>query len=138
MIKKESNPFDKIRDEYDLRRDKDKSWDAEENKDCVFEWLEDVIPRIQLTGEYKGFLDENKNETDTPFDKFDSECHKQGTGIATKDSKELIDEEEELIMLINLSEHINKPKDMLMFLGEYFKQTVTETYRIWNNNEENK
>lgn len=44
-----------------------------------------------------------------------------GTGIATPSSKDYIDEEEELIFLINLSEHVKRPKDMLMFLGEYFK-----------------
>ena len=61
-----------------------------------------------------------------------------GTGIATVHSKLYIDEEEELIFLINLSEHVKRPKDMLMFLGEYFKQSVKETHKIENANKEAK
>lgn len=115
----DTNPFHKIMDEYDV-----------EQNEGVFAWLEHVVPRIQLTGEYKGFTSEDKLETDTPFDKFDSKCHQMGTGIATPSSKDYIDEEEELIFLINLSEHVKRPKDMLMFLGEYFKQSVKETHNI--------
>lgn len=65
---------------------------------------------------------------------FDTSCHKVGSGIATQDSKDMIDEEEELIFMINLSEHVKRPKDMLMFLGEYFKKTVYETKYISKNN----
>lgn len=72
-------------------------------------------------------------ESDTPFDQFDSDCHKVGTGIATHESKEQIDEEEELIFLINVAEHVRRPRDMLMFLGEYFKKTVEETVYINTN-----
>lgn len=53
-----------------------------------------------------------------------------GTGIASKASEEYIDEEEELIFCINLSEHVKKPKDMLMFLGEYFKKTLQITEMV--------
>lgn len=89
---------------------------------------------MAVIGDYKGFSDENKLSTDTPFDQFDSECHTVGSGIATISGKEDIDEEEELIFLINVSEHVQRPKDMLMFLGEYFKKCVQETKYIDQNN----
>lgn len=117
------HPYSKIKDDYDVL----------ENHDNVYDWLKAVIPYISFIGEYEGYTDENRNESDTPFDQFDSACHKVGTGIATQDSKKEIDEEEELIFLINLSEHVKRPLDMLMFLGEYFKQTVSETKYIQKN-----
>jgi len=38
--------------------------------------------------------------------------------------------EEELIFLINLSEHVKRPEDMLMFLGEYFKEVIRQNMKI--------
>ena len=35
--------------------------------------------------------------------------------------------EEDMIFMINTSEHVNRPQDMLMFLGEYFK---THLYKM--------
>jgi hypothetical protein len=32
--------------------------------------------------------------------------------------------EEDLVFMINVSEHVQKPNDMLMFLGEYFKKHI--------------
>lgn len=122
MLEEQEHPYLKIKDDYPVNN--------------VYEWLCDVIPKISLIGNYKGFTDEARTESDTPFDQFDSDCHKVGTGIATPDSKDQIDEEEELVFLINLSEHVNRPRDMLMFLGEYFKKTVYETKYIDKNNSE--
>lgn len=42
-----------------------------------------------------------------------------------------------MIFLINLSEHVKRPEDMLMFLGEYFKQSVSETLYVNSNNSGN-
>lgn len=33
--------------------------------------------------------------------------------------------EEELVFMINMSEQAKRPKDMLMFLGEYFKEAIS-------------
>jgi hypothetical protein len=70
-------------------------------------------------------------DTDTPFDQFDSECHQVGDGISTEASKNETDSEDELIFLINMSEHLGRPTDMLMFLGEYFKRNVIETDQVF-------
>lgn len=45
-----------------------------------------------------------------------------------------------MIFLINLSEHVKRPKDMLMFLGEYFKKCVEESQIVdaANSGNENK
>ena len=82
----------------------------------------------------------------TPFDSFDTSCH-------SKDDKDKnftlpligdkMDEEEELeskdarimteemlIFLINTSEHVKRPKDMLMFIGEYFKEHLKHCKKI--------
>lgn len=48
------HPYYKIRDEYEVTD--------------VFEWLSDVIPKIQVSGSYKGYNSDSKVETDTPFD----------------------------------------------------------------------
>ena len=117
------HPYYKIRDEYEVTD--------------VFEWLSDVIPKIQVSGSYKGYNSDSKVETDTPFDQFDSHCHRQGEAIASEQSKAQVDDEDEIIFLINLSEHCNRAKDMLMFLGEYFKQSVALTMLIEGNLQSN-
>ena len=109
------HPFYKIREDYDVV--------ANEGVD---QWLRDLIPNIQLIGQY--------GSENTPLDMFDSECHTKGTGIATQASREQIDEEDEIIFLINVAEHVKRPKDMFMFLGEYFKFNIIETTTIHNNN----
>lgn len=40
---------------------------------------------------------------------------------------------DEFMFLINTAEHIDRPVDMLMLLGEYFKVTIKETNSIQNN-----
>ena len=87
----------------------------------------DVIPKISMIGTYKGYTDEKMMATDTPFDQFDLQCHQVGTGIASVDSKDAVDDEDELLFLIATAHHIGRPNDMLMFLGEYFKKTIKET-----------
>ena len=104
----ENHPYFMIVDEYEVK------------KEDTFEWVKQVLTKMSMTGEYDGFKDKDKMNTDEPFDMFDSETHKISNGISL--DKELLDEEDELIFLINLSEHIKRPKDMLMFLGEYFKK----------------
>ena len=37
------------------------------------------------------------------------------------------------MFLVNTAEHINRPCDMLMFLGEYFKEVIVQTEKIANN-----
>ena len=32
--------------------------------------------------------------------------------------------EDDIILMINVAEHVKRPTDMLMFLGEYFKVVV--------------
>jgi len=39
----------------------------------------------------------------------------------------------EFMFLINTAEHINRPVDMLMLLGEYFKVVITETSKVHDN-----
>lgn len=109
------HPFYKIQEDYDVVANGE-----------VIDWLRELIPNIQLIGNYKA--------DSTPLDMFDSECHTKGTGIATPASKEQIDEEDEIIFLINVAEHVKRPKDMFMFLGEYFKFNIIETTTIHNNN----
>jgi len=70
MDDREENPYTRIKDDYQVG-------------DNVLEWLNYVIPRISLIGSYRGFTDNNHLESDTPFDMFDTDCHKVGSGIAT-------------------------------------------------------
>ena len=35
--------------------------------------------------------------------------------------------------MINTAEHIKRPEDMLMLLGEYFKEVITQTKKIQYN-----
>ena len=41
--------------------------------------------------------------------------------------------EDEFMFLINTAEHIERPVDMLMLLGEYFKVVIMETGLIHSN-----
>jgi hypothetical protein len=79
--------------------------------------LKEKLCNIQTIGEYEG-------KDDTPFDLFDSVYHKDmNLGLMN---------EEELIFMINTSEHLKRPSDMLMFLGEYFKEHIKKTEKIKN------
>ena len=69
------------------------------------------------------------NDT-TPLDHYDSECHDGDNGI-NKKLKSMNDED--LIFMINLSEQTNRPRDMMMFLGEYIKETISICDKIENN-----
>lgn len=40
--------------------------------------------------------------------------------------------------MINVSEHVDKPNDMLMFLGEYFKEHINRSNDVMNNIKEAK
>lgn len=35
--------------------------------------------------------------------------------------------------MVNVSEQVKRPEDMLMFLGEYFKETIETTQNIFDN-----
>jgi len=37
------------------------------------------------------------------------------------------------MFLINTAEHINRPVDMLMLIGEYFKEVIIQTTKISEN-----
>ena len=70
------------------------------------------------------------NENNTPFDQYDSQCHRTHNGII---SNKVDMEDEQLLFLIHLSEKTKRPEDMLMFLGEYFKYNVKECDEITEN-----
>jgi hypothetical protein len=40
--------------------------------------------------------------------------------------------EEDLLFMVNVSEQVKRPQDMLMFLGEYFKEVIIRTEQIKN------
>ena len=40
--------------------------------------------------------------------------------------------------MINVSEQVERPKDMLMFLGEYFKAVIDRTQKVHNDNKDEK
>lgn len=116
------NPLTKVSDDYEVKD--------------VYEWLKEVIPAISMIGNYSGYTEDRMMDSDTPFDQFDSLCHQVGQGIATPINKYLCDDEEELMLLIATSKHVGKPRDMLMFLGEYFKKSVEETLKAHKNEED--
>ena len=67
-------------------------------------------------------------EKDTPLDLFDSDHHENFISKSIG-NKEL--SEEDLTFMISVSEHVDRPDDMLMFLGEYFKQHIIKTDKIY-------
>jgi|TARA_B110001469_G_C9478590_1_gene240046 hypothetical protein len=75
--------------------------------------IEDYILDIPIIGMY--------GEQDTPLDNFDSKCHDCKDGI--KETSANL-EDSQYMFLINTAEHINRPTDMLMLLGEYFKEII--------------
>ena len=50
---------------------------------------------------------------------------------------ERIMSEEMLMFLINTSEHVKRPKDMLMFIGEYFKEHIKLCAKVKTSIEKN-
>lgn len=70
---------------------------------------------------------ESYNDENTPFDDFDGKCHEEYIG-----SKSTLNnlQEEDIIFMINVSEHVNRPHDMLMFLGEFFKEHIRRCEKI--------
>eukprot|EP00356_Strombidium_inclinatum_P015164 CAMPEP_0170482330 /NCGR_PEP_ID=MMETSP0208-20121228/2393_1 /TAXON_ID=197538 /ORGANISM="Strombidium inclinatum, Strain S3" /LENGTH=402 /DNA_ID=CAMNT_0010755157 /DNA_START=112 /DNA_END=1317 /DNA_ORIENTATION=- len=67
------------------------------------------------------------NDSETPLDIFDSECHDCPGGIIK--SRDRLTEDD-IIFMINVSEQCKRPGDMLMFLGEYFKEIIFRTEKI--------
>jgi hypothetical protein len=84
--------------------------------------LRKELPSIQKIGKF--------GDDDTPFDMFDSKCHNQQNGIIK--GKKIL-KEDDIILMINVAEHVKRPTDMLMFLGEYFKVVVEKTENIAKN-----
>ena len=78
------------------------------------ETLQQYLVHIQTIGEY--------NKDNTPLDTFDSSCHDQDGGVIQNSSGRYT--EEDLVFMINTSEQVKRPIDMLMFLGEYFKEVI--------------
>lgn len=80
---------------------------------------------------------DKKGEQEYPeLDNFDSHCHeirdhngKLTGGIAYSQQSY---SDEDIRMMINVAEHCKRPKDMLMFLGEYFKNVIKETNEVWD------
>jgi len=70
---------------------------------------------------------ENYSSDTTPFDNFDTECHQEDNNNVWGGSKE-----EDITFMINVAEHCQRPQDMLMFLGEYFKALIANTEKINN------
>ena len=99
----------------------------------------------------------------TPHDAFDDNCHKDpikkddetpvpqdknrpkqenlriyGDLIIERMNDEDYEvKDDDVMFLINLAEHVKRPKDMLMFIGEYFKQMISITEKVNENITEN-
>ena len=58
---------------------------------------------------------------------FDTGCHDE-TITPYLESKE-----ENITFMINVSEHVKRSEDMLMFLGEYFKELLQRTITVKEN-----
>lgn len=88
----------------------------------LYNVIKDLLINVTTMDEYDG--------DSTPFDQYDSSCHKvHGGSIGTDEKKDVGSSMEhmtelELIFMCNLSEQAKRPKDMLMFLGEYFKEVI--------------
>ena len=93
------------------------------NQVISFENLRDEIVNIQVMAEYDDY--------NTPLDNFDVKIHEEMGCIFNQ--REALSEDE-LIFMINTSEHLKRPVDMLMFLGEYFKANIAQTIKVFNNN----
>ena len=76
-------------------------------KQVLLDYLKD-IERIGVYG-----------SDDTPLDKFDDKIHTHNKM-----------DEEQILFMMNVSDHCNRPKDMLMFLGEYLKSTLVTTMDV--------
>lgn len=90
--------------------------------------LKTELVNIQVMGQY--------SDDNSPFDIFDSECHNLKGGISQ--NGERLEDEDDIVFMVNLSEHVQRPQDMLMFLGEYFKENIFHTERVSTNIKENK
>lgn len=66
------------------------------------------------------------DDDNTPLDQYDSDCHSCEGGVLSVTRFQ----EEELVFLINLSELVKRPSDIMMFLGEYFKMIIRKTQKI--------
>ena len=89
------------------------------DKDQKYELLKKFLCNIQTIGSY--------DSNSTPFELFDQPCHDEFLGKKTGNGWE---SEEDLIFMINCAEHVNKPDDMLMFLGEYFKEHISNCMMV--------
>jgi hypothetical protein len=84
--------------------------------------------------EYKSEEEENNKEGQHYLmDAFDGECHKEYSAKYKDDLTE-----ENIMFMINVAEQCDRPDDMLMFLVEYFKQTIDKTLTIYDQNNVNK
>lgn len=121
------------------KREQEKA-EAEQKKiETDFERLKNEVDHNKLTEEQiqilKAYLLDIEvigiyNDDNTPLDKFDSDCHNVEGGIIKQHHRL---SEDEIIFMINVSEHVKRPIDMLMFLGEYFKEVIYQTDRIHTN-----
>ena len=91
----------------------------EENSELFFELLKAYIVNVQNIDEC--------DDDDTPLDQFDSMCHSVPNGISVARTRL---QEEDLLFMVNVSEQVKRPQDMLMFLGEYFKEVIYRTQKI--------
>ena len=69
----------------------------------------------------------------TPLDLFDDPCHASGFSLQQKGMQD-----SDIMYMINVSEQVERPKDMLMFLGEYFKAVIDRTQKVYNDNKDEK
>jgi hypothetical protein len=79
--------------------------------DEQLELVKTYLLNIQVIGDY--------TDTNTPLEFFDANCHKFDGGMADARMSE-----DELKFMINVAEHAERPGDMLMLLGEYFKVVI--------------
>lgn len=87
------------------------------------------MTELQEIGEYR--------EDDTPFDWYDSPCHlrndKEKEWFNKPTPEIFLEDPDRFMFFVNLSEQAKRPKDMFMFLGEYFKNHISLTRQIAQN-----
>lgn len=91
----------------------------EVSKELIQKEVRQTLINLQVMQEY--------GDNETPLDNFDSECHDCPGGIIK--SRDRLTEDD-IVFMINVSEQVKRSADMLMFLGEYFKEVIFRTEKI--------
>jgi hypothetical protein len=75
-------------------------------------------------------------DEETPLDAFDDECHGNSESKEGIIANKMTMSDSDIMYMVNVSEQVQRPKDMLMFLGEYFKAVIQKTDKINNDNKD--